>query len=132
MTDQPMPKRSKASKPVCVAAQQRFNALLVSQRMVGEMDYGVPLATFNGRSAYLDLMTEMADAVHYATQAEMEREEIVKRAQGMAKALEKVIDVHLRDGTGGHEAVSIANAALSAWDELGLVEAAMEEESDAT
>lgn len=110
MSEQPMPKWSAASKTVAPVVDVALGATIDAQRRKGVARYGTALHTFNGRPPHKDLLPELVDAVHYSVQAEMERQEIVRRARGMAKALRQY----------GPDYGTAAYLALAAWDELGL------------
>lgn len=63
------------------AAREAFNRMLDEREAEGIATYGTTLQTHNGRDAHKDLAEELIDAWQYATQAEMERADLLARAE---------------------------------------------------
>ena len=112
MTDEPTPRPG--VEDVRPHVEKLFSEILAAQCAKGEAKYGTRLQTFNGRDALNDALAELVDAVQYVTQMGMERDEIVRRAQAMAKELRKREYTDLCCGD--------IREVLSAWDALGLSE----------
>lgn len=55
-----------------------FTKTMEKQYLKGLKKYNTELTTFNGRDSAQDLMDEIVDALQYATQLEMERNELCK------------------------------------------------------
>lgn len=75
MSDQPLPTPGQAD--VTPAARASFNAMLDQREQKGIATYGRSLQTWNGRDAHQDLAEEVIDLWQYATQARMERDDLV-------------------------------------------------------
>jgi len=50
--------------------------ILVKRREVGIKEYGVPLHTYNNRDCLQDTIEELADALYYLLQAELEGDSV--------------------------------------------------------
>jgi hypothetical protein len=79
--------------PVTPIARDWFNSTLTSQAAKGLGKYDTALRTNNGRNALQDAMDELADAVQYVTQAEMERRALEAALAAARTALEWYADL---------------------------------------
>jgi hypothetical protein len=79
MTKQALPQETQVSTPIEPRFEAEHEACRVSQYDIGIAKYGIPLMTFNGRSAHTDAMQEYIDLGRYMTQMQMEREVIEER-----------------------------------------------------
>jgi hypothetical protein len=67
-----------AYQKVFNAFVNNFTSIAEKQYLKGIQKYNTELFTFNGRNAAKDLYEELVDAFNYATQLEMERDELCK------------------------------------------------------
>ena len=58
--------------------KESYSAYYTQEYLKGLKKYKTELTTFNGRDSAQDLMDEIVDALQYATQLEMERNELCK------------------------------------------------------
>lgn len=93
--DQPLP--TPGHKSVFAEVHRRIDefattahARVDGREAIGVRRYGISLQTHNGRDAGRDLEEELLDALAYATQARLERQE---QDQRLAHALEQLRDV---------------------------------------
>ena len=75
MTDQPMPTSGRTN--VTPVARSLFLTLLEQREAKGIATYGTTLQTHNGRTPFLDLAEELADAWQYAVQARLEHDDLI-------------------------------------------------------
>ena len=85
--EQPAP--SPGGEPVTPRLKELFPALLEERERQGIAQYGRSLETWNGRSAFRDLIEELVDACQYSLQLEMERADL---ARWFGEALELARD----------------------------------------
>jgi hypothetical protein len=71
---QKLPHQGPMSEPVEPRFKEEHESTRASQYNIGIKKYGIPLRTFNGRSAHTDVMQEYIDMGRYLTQMQMERE----------------------------------------------------------
>lgn len=83
-TEQPLP--MPGQRDVNDRVREMLPTLLASRQMKGRQTYGRPLETWNGRDASRELLDELIDAVQYAVQCQMEREDLERRVEALSLA----------------------------------------------
>lgn len=74
-------------------SEARYHAVHAEQIAKGLDEYGEPLKPFNGRDAAHDCRAELADALDYLTQLEMERDHWREEVARLHNEMERLREV---------------------------------------
>lgn len=94
--------------------------LLRERDELGRNEYGESLTTWNGRPVHRDLIEELADALQYAVQARLEREDLEHELRAL-RAVGFAADDYLRNPDELHR--HVLSQALRYWLFYGRVPA---------